>query len=99
MFFNICLTLSNVHCFFSRLSVNLLFSFLIMSKIIPNKLSPLTYYLLEHYNDHLKCEVCNHTWSADGTAFSKDQAGTKNGMYYRYFLCKGKAKGKCSALY
>jgi len=70
-----------------------------MSKIVPNKLSPLTYYLLEHYNDRLKCEVCNHTWSADGTAFSKDQAGTKNGMYYRYFRCKGKAKGKCSALY
>ena len=70
-----------------------------MSKIVPNKLSPLTYYLLEHYNDRLKCEVCHQTWTPDGTAFSKDQAGTKNGMYYRYFRCKGKSKGKCSASY
>ena len=69
------------------------------TKIIPNKLSKLTYYLFDNYNDQLECETCRHCWSKDGTAFSKDQAGTKDGMYYRYFRCKGKGKGKCSALY
>ena len=69
------------------------------TKIIPNKLSKITYYLLDNYNDQLKCETCRHCWSKDGTAFSKDQAGTKDGMYYRYFRCKGKGKGKCSTLY
>ena len=62
------------------------------TKIIPNKLSKLTYYLFDNYNDQLECETCRHCWSKDGTAFSKDQAGTKDGMYYRYFRCKGKEK-------
>ena len=69
------------------------------SKIIPNKLENLTYYILDNYNTELMCEVCNKNWSPDGTAFMRDQGGAKNGMYYRQFRCKGKSRGRCSASY
>lgn len=39
------------------------------------------------------------TWTVDGTAFMRDQAGSRDGMYYRQFRCKGKGKGKCSQSY
>src|SRR5438045_2090137 len=68
-------------------------------KIIPNKLEPLTYHLLDNYNRKLKCEGCQKTWSSDGTAFMRDQGGTSSGKYYRQFRCKGKARGNCSTAY
>src|SRR4030095_7745201 len=68
-------------------------------KIVPNKLGPLTYYILDNCNAELTCEGCHKTWSPDGTAFMRDQGGSKNGMYYRQFRCKGKSKGACSASY
>lgn len=68
-------------------------------KIIPNKFEKLTYYILDHYNKQLHCESCNTIWSSDGTAFMRDQGGSKDGMYYRQFRCKGKGKGKCSMSY
>ena len=68
-------------------------------KIIPNKLEPLTYHLLDNYNHKLKCEGCNKTWTSDKTAFMRDQGGTSSGKYYRQFRCKGKSKGNCSTAY
>jgi len=68
-------------------------------KIIFNKLEPLTYHLLDHYNHKLKCEGCHKTWSSDRTAFMRDQGGTSSGKYYRQFRCKGKSKGNCSTAY
>lgn len=68
-------------------------------KIIPNKYEKLTCYILDKYNAYLKCEGCKTTWAADGTAFMKDQAGSRDNMYDRYFRCKGKGKGKCSQSY
>src|SRR5947207_4699671 len=69
------------------------------NKIIPNTLEPLTYFILDNYNTKLKCEGCRKTWTSDGTAFMRDQAGCKGGMYYRQFRCKGKGKGMCTAGY
>jgi hypothetical protein len=69
------------------------------SRIIPNKIEKLTYYILDHYNKFLKCESCSTTWASDGTAFMRDQGGVKDGMYYRQFRCKGKGKGQCSMSY
>src|SRR5438552_15082615 len=69
------------------------------NKIIYNKLEPLTYYLLDNYNQKLKCEGCYTTWTADGSAFVRDQGGTSCGKYYRQFRCKGESKGKCSTSY
>lgn len=68
-------------------------------KIISHQYEPLTYYILDHYNSQLKCEGCQKTWTKDGTAFMRDQGGTKDGMYYRQFRCKGKTKGRCSTSY
>ena len=69
------------------------------SRIIPNKIEKLTYYILDHYNKFLQCESCCTTWTSDGTAFTRDQGGVKDGMYYRQFRCKGKGKGHCSMSY
>ena len=69
------------------------------SKIIPNKYEKLTYYILNNYNTHLRCEGCNTTEAMDGTVFIRDQAETKDNMYYHQFRCKGKGKGKCSQSY
>jgi hypothetical protein len=69
------------------------------SKLIPNKYQVLTHYILDHYNKRLQCESCQTTWTSDGTAFMRDQGGSKDGMYYRQFRCKGKGKGKCSMAY
>jgi hypothetical protein len=67
--------------------------------IIPNKYERLTYYILDNYNSQLECETCHTKYTSDGTAFVRDQGGSKDGMYYRQFRCKGKAKGKCSTAY
>jgi hypothetical protein len=69
------------------------------SKIIPNKLERLTYHILDNYNTELECEGCRTNWTSDGSAFMRDQAGAKDGMYYRQFRCKGKGKGKCTTSY
>lgn len=69
------------------------------SKIIPNKLETLTYYILDHYNTELECEGCRTNWTSDGSAFMRDQAGARDGLYYRQFRCKGKGKGKCTTSY
>ena len=68
-------------------------------KIIPNKLEPLTYFILDNYNTRLQCEGCHKTWTSDGTAFMRDQGGSKGGMYYRQFRCKGKGRGLCTTSY
>src|ERR1700738_3670880 len=68
-------------------------------KIIPNKYEKLTYYILDNYNADLRCEGCNTVWTQDGTAFMRDQAGSRDNLYYRHFRCKGKGKGKCSQSY
>ena len=69
------------------------------SKIIPNKLERLTYCILDNYNTELECEGCHINWSSDGSAFMRDQAGAREGMYYRQFRCKGKGKGNCTTSY
>ena len=69
------------------------------NKIIPNKLETLTYFILDNYNTRLKCEGCRKTWTPDGSAFMRDQGGSKGGMYYRQFRCKGKGKGQCTTAY
>jgi hypothetical protein len=65
-------------------------------RIIPNKYEKLTYYILDNYNTRLQCENCKKCWTRDGSAFMRDQAGSKDNMYYRHFRCKGKGKGMCS---
>jgi hypothetical protein len=65
-------------------------------RIIPNKYEKLTYFILDNYNSLLECENCKKCWTQDGSAFMRDQAGSRNNMYYRHFRCKGKGKGTCS---